>query len=667
MPKVSFGSDMDSAFELKPSDDLIAVRTRSRRSLRAGPVMPAAAAGLSGGNLVLAFPDAGVEVYRVPAADASLEKKKEVIRKDPDVKFAGGVLVDDIGEPVLYTENFFLKFKDDVAPETCKEVIADNHLTIKRELDYAKNAFFLAAPDGTGQKVFEIAERLLQRPDVEYCHPELIRRKARRAISPRQWHLMQTVINGVTIKAHANVKEAHTRTRGEGMLIAVIDDGVDVDHPEFNTSGKVVAPRDVAFPLDDPRGRDPRPKTSADNHGTACAGVASAAGLIGASGVAPAAKLMPIRLAAGLGSMEEADAFRWAADNGADVISCSWGPPDGDWFDPDDPLHHHRVPLPPATRLAIDHARTHGRGGRGCVILFAAGNGNESVDNDGYASYEGVIAVAACNDRGLRSVYSDFGKAVWCAFPSSDFSFDAENRPEPLTTGIWTTDRLATRGYNPGVPEEGDLGGNFTNSFGGTSSACPGAAGVVALMLTTNPDLKSADVKTLLQRSCEKIDPSNAGYDAKGHSLLYGFGRLDAVRAIEAAKPAPKPALLVSKIFNRRLLDFQQVEAALDITEVSPVNELAVNIELRHTFIGDLVLKLVPPNGGLPIVLHDRRGGSANNLRVTYDASNTPDLAVFRNSSCRGKWSLLVHDRAKDDVGVLVRFGLELRFQGTGP
>ncbi len=160
---------------------------------------------------------------------------------------------------------------------------------------------------------------------------------------------------------------------------------------------------------------------------------------------------MPIRLASSLGSQHEADAFQWAADHGADVISCSWGPRDGAWFNPDDPLHTAVTPIPASTRLAIDYASTTGRGGKGCVILFAAGNGNESVDNDGYASYPRVIAVAACNDRGVRSIYSDFGRAVWCAFPSNDVAFPAANHPAPLTSGIWTTDRRGAQGYNPGT------------------------------------------------------------------------------------------------------------------------------------------------------------------------------------------------------------------------
>ena len=160
---------------------------------------------------------------------------------------------------------------------------------------------------------------------------------------------------------------------------------------------------------------DAEHKADDDAHGTACAGVACAKG-VDSPGVAPMAKLMPIRLRSGLGSMSEANAFVWAADHGADVISCSWGPTDGDWWNPTDKNHKQVVALPDSSRLAMEYAMTKGRGGKGCVILFAAGNGNEKADNDGYASNPAIIAVAACNDRGKRSVYSDFGKNIWVAF-----------------------------------------------------------------------------------------------------------------------------------------------------------------------------------------------------------------------------------------------------------
>ncbi len=667
MPKVNYGTSDEPSFELSPSNDLIAVRTRSRRSIKAGPVQPAAAGQVDDGKLVLAFPEAGVEVYRVPAkSEDAVDERKAALKRDPDVQFAGRVLVDGAGEPVVYTENLFIKFRDDADPNESQRVLMDAGLTVKRKLDYATNAFFASAPEGTGQKVFDMAQALLLRKDVEYAHPELVRRKARRAISPKQWHLAECVVGAVAIKAHANVKAAHAITLGEGVVIAVIDDGIDVDHPEFAGNGKVVAPRDVTFGLDHPLGRDPRPKDTTpdpeqgENHGTACAGVACASGVDGASGVAPAAKLMPIRFAGGLGSQQEADAFVWAAKNGADVISCSWGPADGRWWNPSDPRHHTHVALPASTRLAIDFALTNGRGGKGCVVLFAAGNGNESVDNDGYASYEKVIAVAACNDRGVRSVYSDFGNAVWCAFPSSDFAWDEQGRPAALTPGIWTTDRMALFGYNPGSANDGDLAGSYTNSFGGTSSACPGAAGIVALMLSVNPGLKGSEVKQLLQKACDRIDVANGNYQ-NDRSAWYGFGRLNAVKAVEVARPVLKPTITVSKVFNQPLLDLQRAEATLEIAENHSIDRVAVDIDIKHTFIGDLVLTLVPPNGANPVVLHNRGGGATKDLRRTFDIANTPALAGYQNTSSQGTWRLHVKDEALRDTGLLVSFGLAVQ------
>ena len=470
MPTVYFGTKEEPGFDLEQSDDLIAVRTRSGRSITrtAGPVPTPISAELEDGTLVVAYPEAGVEVYRVPIGREarSLADRKTALRMSPKVRFAGGVLIDPVArEPVLYTENLFVKFTDATDPEDCVAVLRDAGLTVKQEVSYATNAYFVAAPEGTGQQVFEIAADFLKREDVEYCHPELIRPRARKGIFPQQWHLKKTTVGGLIVDAHANVEVAHEITRGAEVTIAIIDDGVDIDHPEFGGAGKVIAPRDATLQTTDPRSKDPfgTGPDHGENHGTTCAGVACANGARGASGVAPEARLLPIRLSSGLGSQREAEAFAWAADHGADIISCSWGPPDGRWWNPNDPRHQQVFPLPASTRLAIDHVVANGRGGKGCVVLFAAGNGNEPVDNDGYASYAKVIAVAACNDRGRRSVYSDFGKAVWCAFPSSDFGHPPFNQPEPLTPGIWTTDRVGEAGYNVGKLADGEADGNFTN------------------------------------------------------------------------------------------------------------------------------------------------------------------------------------------------------------
>jgi len=657
MPKVNFGTSDETPFELVQSDDLIAVRTRSRRSaMGVGPVNTPEAAELSDGELVASFPEAGVEVYRFAAESRSVDDRKRALRGASDVQFAGSVLVrKGSDEPVLYTENVYVRFQPEIDPDDCELMIREAGLTVRQQLEFAPNAFSAAAPEGTGQAVFEIANKLLARPEVLHCHPELIQRRVAKQISAEQWHLDPTTVGGVSINAHANVKAAHAITRGLGVTIAVIDDGVDIDHPEFASVGKIVAPRDVTS-----ASSDPRPRRSGDSHGTACAGVACADGNHGASGVAPRARLMPIRLMPGLGSFHEAEAFRWAADNGADIISCSWGPPDGKWWDTT--TDSGMFPLPASTRAAIDYAATSGRDGKGCVIFFAAGNGNESVDKDGYASYNKVIAVAACNDRGTRSVYSDFGKAVWCAFPSNDFGHAPFNHPQPLTPGIWTTDRSGNGGYNPGNVFYGDAAGNYANDFGGTSSSCPGAAGVAALVLSANTRLRWNEVKEILRQASDRIDPANGQYDSQGHSTLYGYGRLNAEAAVKLAKRSVGRLLIINTLLNVPIPDLGSVEGTIDVAEAEPVEKLTISIRLEHSWIGDLVITAIPPaaSGIRAIVLHNRAGGRRKQIDMNYDSTNTPALAALDGKSCQGAWTIRVEDKAAQDSGTLIQIGLQL-------
>jgi subtilisin-like proprotein convertase family protein len=661
--EVTFGRKDETPTVLGRSDDLIAVRTRSQRSLVTGAPTSYGAAELADGQLVLAFPEAGVEVFRVPtgAGHKSVDDRKEALRRHPDVRFAGGVLVDqESGEPMIYTENLFVKFADRVTPAHCREVLRAFNLTIKEEVSYSTNAYFVAAPEGIGLKVFELAQALLARDDVEYCHPEIVRHRERRGIFPQQWHLKATTLNGVAINASANVEAAHRVTRGEGIVIAVIDDGVDIDHLEFNYPGKIVAPRDATLGTNDPRPKDPR-LGDPENHGTACAGVACAEGKFGASGVAPQARLMPIRLVSGLGSQKEAQAFVWAADHGADVISCSWGPQDGRWYDPNDPLHNTFQPLPASTRLAIDYAIRNGRNGKGCAILFAAGNGNESVDNDGYASYDRVIAVAACNDRSKRSAYSDFGNAVWCAFPSNDFEFPPASHPAPLTPGIWTTDRMGQAGYNSGSVVFGDKDGNFTNEFGGTSSACPGAAGVVALILSVNPELKWHEVRDILCQAADKIDPQGGAYDLNGHSPYYGHGRLNAETAVRLATPAPRSHVRITRTEHTLLAGRQSGSILLTLGQDEIIDAISVSVEIDGIRPAELIVQLTPPGAtkGKRITLHNAQNEPGNSLRRTFDSSNAPLLAALAGRRAKGIWKLTVENHSAQAVGVLRAFGVE--------
>lgn len=662
MVTVSYGGKNGRQYELAISDEHVVVRTHSRsavtgeRPFELAPVSPEARSILNQFQLDTRFRAAGVEILqaKVPSeASALRDSARVILKEEPEIQFAGRVLIEPQSmQPIVYTENLFVKFDPEAEPSVCQEILERYNLTIKKQVEYARNAYFVKAPENTGLASFDIAQRLLNEEAVELCHPELVRQIRQRRAFPQQWHLGEKTINGQVINAHANVEAAWQLTDGTGTIVAIIDDGVDIDHEEFRSAGKIVAPRDVTRQTN-----DPRPGNS-DNHGTSCAGVASANGNLGASGVAPGAKLMPIRLASGLGSQAEADAFVWAAQNGADVISCSWGPADGEWWNPNDPVHNQVIPLPDSTRLAIDFAINQGRNGKGCVILFAAGNGNESVDNDGYASYQKVIAVAACNDLGKKSAFSDFGNAVWCAFPSN-------NGSPSQTPGIWTTDRSGLLGYNSGNINQGDAGGNYTNSFGGTSSACPGAAGVAALVLARNPNLRWDQVREMIKQSCDRIDPTGGNYDANGHSPLYGYGRINALKAVQLAMPEQEsPVTIFQAVQDVPIKDLEISTLSLAIANTNPIKSIKVGVDIEHTYIGDLVLTLHAPAdmGVVPVILHDRLGGATDNIKKTYDEVNAPGLAAFKGKSSQGTWTLEVVDKAEQDTGRIRSFTLEMAF-----
>lgn len=538
---VRYGGKKGKRHDFKIASDMVAIRLNEGQSFEKVMRKTHSPRELASLSETARFDDANVVVMRTPAGKRGSQDRDAVrkILKPAGVRFAGRVLRDARSQrPVLYTENYFVKFSADIRTSKCRSVLKTFGLSIKRTYDYSPNTFFVTAKEGFGaERVFALGEKLLQHKDVLVAHPELVRERSLRAAAPQQWHLKKTKINGKTVDAHANVEKAWDLSRGKGIKICVIDDGVDVDHQDFSGAGKVQNGRDVTR-----QSNDPRPFYSAnlsgegDAHGTACAGVACANGKHGASGVAPDATLMPIRLSSGLGSQAEHDAFIWAVANGADIISCSWGPDDGAWWDADDPLHDLVTPIPDSTRLAIKYAVQNGRNGKGCVVTWAAGNGNESADNDGYASNEDVLAVAACNDRGSKSAYSDFGFAIWCSFPSDDF--DTGTLPKPLTPGIWTTDRSdgEIEGYNP-LYSDGDKSGKYTDNFGGTSSSCPGVAGVAALVLAQNPNLDWTEVADLIAETCDQIDSTNGDYDPDtGHSYYYGYGRVNAFKAVEKAK-----------------------------------------------------------------------------------------------------------------------------------
>ena len=474
------------------------------------------------GAPIAQVPTHGIRVYQVEGTRQA--DTVSVLNRERAVALAAPVLHrhDRAGDDVYVTRGVLVQFRPEVGQDTIEALTAQLNARIIEPLGYAPNGYRLEAAGGAeGLGAFVVAAGLRDSGLVIFAHPDLVSQRHRRSLTVTgagpssdvaseraegdadlvglQWHLTT-----------ARVPEAWNITRGSAAVtIAILDDGVDVIHPEF--AGPRLGPQhDFAN-----GSADASPKTGADNHGTACAGVAVAGG-VRASGVAPGCTLMAVRFPALLGDAQEAEMFRWAADQGADVISCSWGPADGTG---------QHDPLPGATAAAIDYCLTSGRDGKGIPIVWAAGNGNESVDLDGYAANPAVMAIAAATQGLERAWYSDFGAAICVAAPSSGDA--AAGDP-----AIVTTDRRDLAGYNDG--SEG-IAASYTNSFGGTSSAAPLVAGVIGLMLSANGQLTAGQVRATLQASAHKIGGVAA------HSPEFGYGLVDAFAAVRMAQSTTTP------------------------------------------------------------------------------------------------------------------------------
>jgi subtilisin family serine protease len=435
------------------------------------------------------------------------------------------VYQDDVGRHRVVYREAIVRFEDDCSKARQKKLLAKYKLRIREVDEYDPLQVIVYDPRRKyiAETMLDLTNELTDTEEVKFAFPNFVsefRRAAAPAVHRGQWHIGE-------VKA----PKAWETTRGEGITIAILDDGVDVDHPNLRdnirknpggTDRHDTCGRDMFIdaskdPDDKFETYDPRPKIfrfpfndsdTNDNHGTSCAGVAAASGRVGkVFGIAPRARLLPVKIFHGDAPLVEkqvAKAIRYAARH-ADILSCSWDGPRG-----------------PHMEAALESA-AHGRGGKGCPIFVASGNENRKV---GYPAHsQQCIAVGASTDQGKRAPYSNYGRSLWVLAPSNGGKRD-----------IFTTDvSYRHRGYNAGLASHGDAKGIFCNDFGGTSSATPLVAGVAALMLSANPNLTREEVKEILQDTTDKIGPKRA-YKKNGHSTSYGYGQVNAARAVARAK-----------------------------------------------------------------------------------------------------------------------------------
>ena len=184
-------------------------------------------------------------------------------------------------------------------------------------------------------------------------------------------------------------------------------------------------------------------------------------------------------------------------------------------------------------------------------------------------------------------------------------------------------------------------------------------------MIARNPNLRSDAVRDIIKRSCDRIDTAGGQYDANGRSPFYGFGRVNAKRAVELAMPVqPTTVAIRTAVKDVAIKDLQTSTLDLPIADTGSLKSIKVSVDIEHTYRGDLVVSLRSPaaTGVAPVVLHNREGGAADNLKKTYDEVNAPGLVALKNKSPKGTWTLVVADKEAQDTGKIRSFTIEMSF-----
>lgn len=454
------------------------------------------------------------------------------------VEAAMEVLETGEGTEMSYQDHICFKFKPGISRAEARRIAAGFGI------DLVQETTFLVGKVRAGEDALEVANRLYETGNLEYSHPDfhvpfVLNQVPNDTYFNWQWNLRntgQTINDGHVGTAGADIRavDAWRTARGRNVTVAVLDQGVTANHPDLANTRQL---RLNGSNFSGGNVNDPSP-TGSENHGNACAGLVGAEinNGVGIAGIAPGVTIMPIRMLGNATNAAVANAIDFARNNGAQVLSNSWG------YSSTNPN------FVPAIVDAINRALTLGRNGRGCIVVFAAGNtANHAGGNAGFigfpANVAGVITVGASDRNDRQANYSPTspttGKTIDLVAPSHR-AYATQITGEDLE--VWTMDIPGNLGYNPNQNNGAQLPANgssatwdaFTGRMGGTSAACPQVAGVAAILLGIKPGLRAQEVLNILTTTADRV----GGYTyTAGRSRELGFGRLNAVRAARLALP----------------------------------------------------------------------------------------------------------------------------------
>ncbi|KAL3112240.1 hypothetical protein niasHT_017013 [Heterodera trifolii] len=433
-----------------------------------------------------------------------------------------------------------------------------------------------------------------------------------------------------------NVKEAwYLGYTGKGIVVTILDDGLERTHPDI---GPNYDP-DASYDVND-RDEDPTPRyeyTDENRHGTRCAG--EVASIFNNSlcivGIAFNARIGGIRMLDGdVTDAVEATSLSHNSQH-IDIYSASWGP-DDDGRTVDGPAT--------LTRSAFERGITEGRQGKGSIFIWASGNGGKDADScncDGYTNSIHTLSISSATERGAIPWYSEACSSTLATAYSSGSSGERM---------IVTT----------------DLHHSCTKSHTGTSASAPLAAGIAALTLEANPNLGWRDLQHIVVRTAKPVNLRAGDWRLNGVgrnvSHSFGYGLLDAGAMVRLAKvwhnvpkqrkcraTYPNPYKTIPNGNRLHLQVYTDGCADRREQQVKYLEHVQAIVTLSAPRRGDIQIYLTSPRGTRSTLLAKRQRDTSRTGFKEWAFMTTHNWG----ESAYGTWSLEIDNDGSDDAELL--------------
>lgn len=523
-----------------------------------------------------------------------------------------------------------------------------------------------------------------------------------------QWHLLNTgqAVLGDTLPVAGNDLNVdglfRNGIRGQGVTIAIVDDGLQIAHPDLAANVAAIAGKNFSNGSNNPSPSDP----NRDNHGTMVGGIAGAVGAngVGVRGVAPAATLKGFNVLAsdaGGNQLSNIEYSWWDGAESADVqvFNNSWGAGPSN---PNLPFAFSQNDV-----ASNEQALSGTRGGRGGIYVKAAGN---NFDNAAINQFQdvctadtrnrrtgcvpagrdprnnlfNVITVAAVRADGVRSSYSSTGSALWVSGFGGENGWQRQYVPNQLAVrydpAILTTDVTGcAQGSNTNAQRYNALDSNlsaldstcnYTGRMNGTSAATPMVSGVAALVLEANPNLSYRDVKYILATTATRNHPNQPAVTlADGRTLVpgwtvnaanraysnwYGFGVVNAARAVQVAENFQSLGPLVDtgwRTTTRTVAIGNTTNAAARLTfqvanGARNIESVQLGFRVNHSNTRQLQFVLVSPSGTRSVVqpAFTAIGSGTGGVQRNFTNWDLLSSNAFLDENATGTWTLEVTD-----------------------